>query len=69
VYPWSRGLFIYYTEAVVFVITFAKLYPIRTPLSLQPYSCCDVEVLTLTDGDVTLALEVAVCYVISAGVT
>jgi hypothetical protein len=43
--------------------------PIRTPLSLRPYSCCDVEVLALTDGDVTLALVVAVYYVISAGVT
>jgi hypothetical protein len=50
VYPWSRGLFIYYTEAVLFVITFAKPYPIRTLLSLRPYSCCDVEVLALTDG-------------------
>ena len=35
--------------------------PIRTPLSLRPYSCCDVEVLALTDGDVTLALKVVVC--------
>jgi hypothetical protein len=69
VYPWLKGLLIYYTEAVLFVITFAKLYPIRTPLSLQPYSCCDVEVLALTDGGVTLALEVAVYYVISAEVT
>ena len=43
--------------------------PIRTPFSLRPYSCCDVEVLALTDGGVTSALVVAVYYVISAGVT
>jgi hypothetical protein len=48
---------------------FTKVYQIRTPLSLQPYSCCDMEVLALTDGGVTLALEVAVCYVIIAKVT
>ena len=48
---------------------FTIVYQIRTPLSLRPYSCCDVEVLALTDGDVTLALVVTVYYVISAGVT
>jgi hypothetical protein len=48
---------------------FTKVYQIRTLLSLRPYSSCDVEVLVLTDGDVTLALRVAVYYVISAKVT
>ena len=37
---------------------FTKVYQIRTPLSLRPYSCCDMEALALTDGDVTLALSV-----------
>ena len=45
------------------------MYQIRTPLSLRPYSCCDVEVLALTDGDVTSALKVAVYYIINAKVT
>ena len=48
---------------------FTIVYQIRTPFSLRPYSCCDVEVLALTDGDVTLALEVIVYYIISTGVT
>jgi hypothetical protein len=43
--------------------------PIRTLLSWQPYSCCDVEVLALTDGDMTSALVVVVYFVTSAKVT
>ena len=35
----------------------------------MPTTCSDMEVLALTDGDVTLVLEVAVYYVISAKVT
>jgi hypothetical protein len=41
---------------------FTKVYQIRTPLSLWPYSCCDLELLVLTDGGMTSVLElVAVC--------
>jgi hypothetical protein len=50
VYPWLRGLLIYYSGGSVFTIVYQILYQIRTLLSLQPYSCCDVEVLALTDG-------------------
>ena len=49
-YPWSRGLLIYYRGGSVFTIVYQILYQLRTPLSLRPYSCCDVEVLALTDG-------------------
>jgi hypothetical protein len=39
------------------VNTYAKQYPIRTPLSPQPYSCCDMEVLVLSEQGCNFHLQ------------
>jgi hypothetical protein len=44
----KRPPYIFYRGSV-FTITGPKLYPRGTPLLLQPYSCCDVEVLALNE--------------------